>query len=688
MKIYTRMIHSFLLMAVSMTGYAQFDETALLIDKLGANSVEFRQEAFTAFVNQGLPALPVLLNQAGAENPTLGKWAARTAEDIIGRSTASEEGVQQAETELLKYILESHSNEQINAALGLLARVGSERSVKPVSIYLRNPETREKAIYALERVPSDAVEDLLIRLEKQTADASLKTKIVKTLGQRGNPISVDTVLNSLGSKDLTLRMTAIEALGHIPDMKSFNALKKLARSSYGSEKNAAVASMLVLAGRFVNQKEKTLAEDVYLAAATKTDVSHYRCAGLYGLVQLKGRGAWHVLLILLRDPDPEVRGTAKDLLIPMEGEDITQGLVRALNNISDVGLSDIIYTLGHRNDPTASTAVPALVSRLRAYPELEDLILDTLVRIPGSNATLEVHNLLSSAPAEIRSKLIQVLGDRNGQMASRDLLGYAQSSPDPVVRSSAIRALGKLKDIDSIPVISQALNSQDEPVVNAAAEAAVFLTEPMQLLGMRQEAIMLAMAASQKSTDMKTVRRLAGRLNALGAGDQLSEMARRFGFITEWYATGPFPNREYLRGNDVISFERPADPRKPFTVDGKSYQWQRVSMTDLNGMINIESIFGGQNNAGAYFYALVQSPKDQEAMLQIGSDDDIVVWLNETKVHEFLGDRGWNPFQDRVNVSLKRGTNRVLAKVLNAGGGWAFSVRVVDTNGNPLPIKQ
>ncbi|RKU21377.1 hypothetical protein C6500_06365 [Candidatus Poribacteria bacterium] len=65
----------------------------------------------------------------------------------------------------------------------------------------------------------------------------------------------------------------------------------------------------------------------------------------------------------------------------------------------------------------------------------------------------------------------------------------------------------------------------------------------------------------------------------------------------------------------------------------------------------------------------LQSPREQETTMLVGSDDGVKVWLNGKLVHEALVDRGANDYQDAFPVTLKRGTNVLLVAIDNNGHG-------------------
>ena len=60
----------------------------------------------------------------------------------------------------------------------------------------------------------------------------------------------------------------------------------------------------------------------------------------------------------------------------------------------------------------------------------------------------------------------------------------------------------------------------------------------------------------------------------------------------------------------------------------------------------------------------------------VGSDDTLSVWLNGKRVYHFADRRGYDPESARVEVSLRKGTNRIFVKCGNRGGPWSFSVGV------------
>ena len=76
-------------------------------------------------------------------------------------------------------------------------------------------------------------------------------------------------------------------------------------------------------------------------------------------------------------------------------------------------------------------------------------------------------------------------------------------------------------------------------------------------------------------------------------------------------------------------------------------------------------------NHVAYGSLTLESPREQQTTMLIGSSDAVKVWLNGELVHHNFVDRYSSDYQDRAPVTLKTGENILLVAVYNAGGRWS-----------------
>jgi uncharacterized protein (DUF362 family) len=86
-------------------------------------------------------------------------------------------------------------------------------------------------------------------------------------------------------------------------------------------------------------------------------------------------------------------------------------------------------------------------------------------------------------------------------------------------------------------------------------------------------------------------------------------------------------------------------------------------------------------NVVSYAFAYVNAPADQRAELWIGSDEALKVYLNGSVVYNYSGIRtfaGTEDFKDTITVSLRKGTNTLLVKILQSVATYNFSVNICD----------
>ncbi len=82
----------------------------------------------------------------------------------------------------------------------------------------------------------------------------------------------------------------------------------------------------------------------------------------------------------------------------------------------------------------------------------------------------------------------------------------------------------------------------------------------------------------------------------------------------------------------------------------------------------------------------MRAPNDQDVLIKIGSDDGFKCWFNGKEVGRFDGLRSYEPDQDVLRAQAKQGMNKILLKITQAGGGWAFSARLTDSRDEPIDL--
>ncbi|MEJ2636001.1 MAG: DUF2961 domain-containing protein [Calditrichia bacterium] len=154
-------------------------------------------------------------------------------------------------------------------------------------------------------------------------------------------------------------------------------------------------------------------------------------------------------------------------------------------------------------------------------------------------------------------------------------------------------------------------------------------------------------------------------------------------YIPEWYVIGPFPNErkseeERLGLATVYPPEKEIDLNKSYLgADSQQVNW-KLYKTPESGRFQLWDKVKPFELVVSYALTYIYSPKDQAVPLLVGSDDGIKIFLNDKPIHEKLLVRISEPDQDRVPLQLKKGWNKLLLKVENNFGGYAFFARVLD----------
>ena len=158
-------------------------------------------------------------------------------------------------------------------------------------------------------------------------------------------------------------------------------------------------------------------------------------------------------------------------------------------------------------------------------------------------------------------------------------------------------------------------------------------------------------------------------------------------FMKKWLVLGPLP----YPVQDDIYFATEQGQKVAFdteildivnftpkvTIDDADYEWAileaEYNTIDLTQLSETENVFNI-----VYVLAQIEMPEDKQAVLGIGSDDGVKVWLNGELVHENWAIRGVGIDNDRVAVNFKEGMNQLVLKIQNTGGPWGFCCRLLD----------
>ena len=134
--------------------------------------------------------------------------------------------------------------------------------------------------------------------------------------------------------------------------------------------------------------------------------------------------------------------------------------------------------------------------------------------------------------------------------------------------------------------------------------------------------------------------------------------------LEPWYATAALTPGKNL--SDAHFPEKGLDPTsKDPAVESlwrKRGRWQDGEITKL----------GSGSNTIAYVFREIIAAKPTRLPIYVGCDDHMMIWLNGENVHTCTERHAVRPDTHKIELSLRKGSNKLLMKIRNNGGVFAF----------------
>jgi uncharacterized Zn ribbon protein len=153
------------------------------------------------------------------------------------------------------------------------------------------------------------------------------------------------------------------------------------------------------------------------------------------------------------------------------------------------------------------------------------------------------------------------------------------------------------------------------------------------------------------------------------------------GFIRNWLVLAPIAvaedsgateiDKDFLKGETTI---KPKAGDK-VTVNGKDLTWAAHKTSDY--FIDFLQSFGKERgeDAAAYAVAYVVADDEMKVTLSIGSNDQAKAWVNGKQIVKFAETRTLEKDTDSGDVTLAKGQNVLVFKVINEKNNWQGCAR-------------
>ena len=483
---------------------------------------------------------------------------------------------------------------------------------------------------------------MLVRLAG-TGQGPVAEAAHKTLDRLGKPGVDEALIGLIESPNASDRATV---LGVLASRRTMAALPTLVRLVGGTDAELAAeaAKALGVMGQGAQLSALTAVivatENAQLRAACE-EAAQAICTR----AQDKTAGAEVVLGALGQAQQPSARAALLRLLGYTPGPAPLAAVVKAMGDNDTEVHQAAFRTLVSWPD---ATALPHLVDVARRAPDSADAIValrDGCLRL-GAMEEVPLAERLS---------------------AYRSVLEVARR---PEEKRQAISGLAEIPSFGSLDLLKGC--GQDAALKNEAIPAAIRVARELGTVNYAR-----AVAALQElkgMTDQEDLRKKADdAIKSLQNAGQTAD-----GSILAWMVSGPY-KVEGKTGAEL--FDLVFEPEKA----GSKADWRPVGQAAVSktGLVGLDKILGGDERV-AYLKTQITSERDQEARLEIGSDDGVKVWLNDKVVHANNVIRPCTPGEDKVKVTLNRGVNRLLLKVTQGGGEWSACCRLRAPDGAPL----
>lgn len=523
--------------------------------------------------------------------------------------------------------------------------------------------------------------------------------LLEALADRGDLSAGAAVLTVAEKAEDPVRLAALRALGKLGDAAAVDLMLRGAADGTGDLRRTSRASLTTLPGPGVNEA---------LMKAAESGKPDYRVEAITALGERRATDAKSLLLRLADDKEASVSSEAFTALQIVAGADDQAALLAMLANAADESrrakIEKTVIAVAQRiNDVNARADATVQAYAATEPVELKAALLRILGGIANQKAYETVRAALAAAPA-VRLAAVGVLAAWPDATPLNDLEEVARTSAVEDERAQAFNGYAQmLKTAPMLP--SEALKRYTDAFAfskNAAEKKLLLgglgdvpLSAALELVQKMQGDAELTAEANLAA--IKLANHLCGaypdKAKAVAAAfasdpnDALRKQAEAVvknvasfeDYLTAWSLSGPYLEEGKNAG---LLYETVFPPEKSM-ADVKDWRIMPMGLKSNQPWVaDLGTVLGGFERV-AFLATKVQLPKEQDCIMELGSNDGVKVWINGELVHGKNIGRPLQPGEDKVKVHLKA-ENTIMMAVYNQGGEWASCVRFRTPEGGPV----
>ena len=161
---------------------------------------------------------------------------------------------------------------------------------------------------------------------------------------------------------------------------------------------------------------------------------------------------------------------------------------------------------------------------------------------------------------------------------------------------------------------------------------------------------------------------ISGRISEPGETDYYRFTISEGTSLGPWWVIFPFDNVDEKGFDTVYPPETEIDLEKEYIgKNGRKIGWYKTNRRGENVFSNVP-----EDDVTGYALTYLESDRDQNYLLSLGSDDTIKIWVNDSLVFSKYVHRALRRADDVIQLPVSKGRNKILVKITNGYGPWGF----------------
>ncbi|WP_413432220.1 HEAT repeat domain-containing protein [Crateriforma spongiae] len=429
-----------------------------------------------------------------------GFLAAVAALTTVPTMAPAADGFRQDEQTLIEILVSEDAGKPQKAiACKKLAVFGSPKAAEALAPLLRDPEMVSWARIALEAIPGEEVDQVLIESMADIDGRSL-IGVINTLGIRGTRAAVPSLIDALQNQDADVAVAAAVALGAIGGNDARQALQSAFASADDMTVRSGLAEGLILvAENAMTQDQADAAAQIYDSVAAADVPPQRKIEAIRGSILSRGSDGVDRLIEALKSDDRAKQGIALTTVRELSGDGATDALVNAIEKVDASRRALLITGLAERGDNDAQdalirqsesedlavrlaaieglqrigdvTALPALL----AAADDENVVvvasaLETLSLLPDDQLEDAVISRLKNADGRAKEVLLSVVGARR-IAGAKSMVIDTLDAKDASIREAALQAIGQIATMDDLGMLMARAFDADNDDAAASLDA-------------------------------------------------------------------------------------------------------------------------------------------------------------------------------------------------------------------------